>query len=174
VVNGWQFTGITQFQSGAPIRSLSIDGTTSDGLRAGNANDIMGTPDTTAQQFLICDPREGAQEGEWFNPRCFEAPTRFNNGHYAWPYLKGPGFQNWDLSVFKNWQVGSNENHKLQFRVSTFNTPNHPIPFFSGQELRTSFTDGVLTDEQIETDNIGSTALKRGRRIFQFAFKFMF
>jgi hypothetical protein len=62
VVNGWQFTGITQFQSGAPIRSLSIDGTTSDGLRAGNANDIMGTPDTTAQQFLICDRSFSVQE----------------------------------------------------------------------------------------------------------------
>ncbi len=174
VLNGWQLTGITQFQSGAPIRDLGMAGTTSDGVSANDAIDITGSPDTTTQPFLVCDPREGKREGEWFNPRCFEAPTIGNNGHFAWPYFKGPGFQNHDLSLFKNWRVGSSEDRKLQLRVSFYNLPNHPLPFFSGQELRLFFTDGYMTDETIQADNVGRTALKRGRRIMQFALKYMF
>jgi hypothetical protein len=174
VLNGWQLTGITQFQSGGPIRNLSLSGQTSDGVPAGNAIDMTGSPDSKAVPFLICDPREGARGGEWFNPRCFAAPTAGNNGHFAWPYFKGPGFQNHDLSVFKNWQLGASEDQKLQFRVSFFNLPNHPLPFFSGQELRLDYVDGALTEDVIARDNIGGTALKRGRRIMQFAVKYMF
>ncbi|MGH9339816.1 MAG: carboxypeptidase regulatory-like domain-containing protein [Acidobacteriota bacterium] len=174
ILNGWQLTGITQFQSGAPIRRLGMAGMTSDGISANDQIDITGSPDTTAQPVLICDPREGTQEGEWFNPRCFEAPTIGNNGHYALPYFKGPGFQNHDVSIFKNWQIGNQEDRKLQFRASFYNVINHPIPFFSGQELRLNFTEGALLPETIETNNIGRTALKRGRRIMQFAIKYMF
>ncbi|UCF38434.1 MAG: hypothetical protein JSU96_06210, partial [Acidobacteriota bacterium] len=111
---------------------------------------------------------------EWFNPRCFEAPSIGRNGHFARPYMKGPGFQNHDLSIFKNWQIGTAEDRKLQFRVSFYNILNHPLPFFSGQETRLNFTDGVMTEETIEQDNVGRTALKRGRRIMQFAVKYMF
>ncbi|UCF38843.1 MAG: TonB-dependent receptor [Acidobacteriota bacterium] len=174
VVNGWQLTGITQFQSGGPIGRPGLGGTNADGGSANDAIDITGSPDSQAVARLTCDPREGKQEGEWFNPRCWEAPTIGNNGDFTIPYLKGPGFQNHDFSIFKNWQIGSAEERKLQFRVSFYNILNHPLPFFSGQERHLEFTDGVMTDEQIAIDNVGRTALKRGRRIMQFALKYMF
>ena len=38
--------------------------------------------------------------------------------------LYGPGFQNWNIGVFK--VFGINERHKIQFRGEFFNFPNHP------------------------------------------------
>jgi len=174
LLNGWQLTGITQFQSGAPIKSLGMAGTTFDGSSATDAIDITGSPDSAAVPHVVCDPREGKQDGEWFNPRCFEAPSIGNNGDFALPYMKGPGFQNHDLSIFKNWQMGPSEERKLQFRVSFYNILNHPLPYFSGQELRLNFTDGLMTDQVLADDNVGRTALKRGRRLMQLAIKYMF
>ena len=88
--------------------------------------------------------------------------------------MKRPGFQNHDISVFKNWRVGSSEGRRVQFRVSFYNILNHPLPFFSGQETTLNFIDGAMTQEQIAADNVGRTALKRGRRITQYALKYMF
>lgn len=36
-----------------------------------------------------------------------------------------PGFQNWNLSAFKNFRIA--ERHNLQFRSEFFNFPNHPV-----------------------------------------------
>jgi hypothetical protein len=36
-----------------------------------------------------------------------------------------PGINNWDISVFKNFRLGSSEARRLQFRWETYNTFNH-------------------------------------------------
>jgi hypothetical protein len=38
--------------------------------------------------------------------------------------LLGPGFQSWDISLLKNFQI--RERLRMQFRFETFNTFNHP------------------------------------------------
>ena len=38
-------------------------------------------------------------------------------------FLRGPGINQWDISLFKNTRVGDRVN--LQFRLETFNTFNH-------------------------------------------------
>jgi hypothetical protein len=40
--------------------------------------------------------------------------------------LIGPGFQQWDISVFRDFQI--TERWSGQFRVETFNTFNHTNP----------------------------------------------
>jgi hypothetical protein len=39
--------------------------------------------------------------------------------------IYGPGLNNWDVSLFKNFRLGSNEARRLQFRFETYNTFNH-------------------------------------------------
>ena len=185
ILNGWQISGITQFQSGAPL-GVSPNGETSvidpndptndDGspnyLDIGS-NQINGTPDTAARAVVICDPREGLEEGQFVNPRCFAAPTPGNNGMYQIPYLKYPGFQNHDLSIFKNFALNpGNEDQKLQFRFSMYNFPNHPIPAFAGNDMQLQFNGGQLSESTLA--NFGKPSEKRGKRIIQFALKFMF
>ena len=78
---------------------------------------------------------------------------------------------NHDLSLFKNWAL--TEHKKLQFRWSMYNFLNHPLAFFQGsQNLQLNFVNGVLDKNTL--DNFGTPALRRGRRLMQFAFKFMF
>jgi hypothetical protein len=40
--------------------------------------------------------------------------------------LRGGGVQNWDLSLFKNIPLGSNEERYIQLRLEAFNVFNHP------------------------------------------------
>lgn len=37
----------------------------------------------------------------------------------------GPATNNWDMSIFKDFQLGSNEARKFEFRFETYNTLNH-------------------------------------------------
>jgi hypothetical protein len=171
LVNGWQVSGITQFQSGGPL-SLGLSGTMANGDSIGSIQ-VAGTPDTSARAFIICDPREGLGANQYANPACFAAPTPGSNGHYQTPYMKHPGFQNHDFSLFKNFQVGTNEDHKLQVRVSGYNFLNHPIPLFvGGNETQLNFSNGELTQQTL--DLLGRPQTKRGRRLMQIALKFYF
>ena len=40
-------------------------------------------------------------------------------------YMHGPGTNNWDISLFKDFRLGSDERRYLQFRIETYNTFNH-------------------------------------------------
>jgi hypothetical protein len=183
-LNGWQVSGITSFESGAPFQvfsenfsgAIAMSGTSVDGDDLSGENApifITGTPDTSVQPFLVCDPRDGLAENQWANPNCFTAPTRGQNGHYQMPYLKRPGRQNHDLSVFKNFTWG-NEHQKLQFRFSMYNFVNHPQWVFEDGDpgFALDFTDGELAQDSSE--NFGRPIKKRGKRILQFGLKFMF
>jgi len=150
------------------------DPRTGEPMEFSNEN-ITGTPDSAARPVLICDPRTGLVDGQYANPNCFSAPTPGNNGSYQLPYLHQPGFQNHDLSVFKNFSLSStNEALKLQFRLSMFNFLNHPLPFFQGGApgLAMNFENGV--PDQSTLEKFGRPDLKRGRRLLQFALKFSF
>jgi len=184
LLNGWQISGITSFESGMPFNmysenyagSVSVNGTSVDGdAFGGDVGPIflVGTPDTSVQPYLVCDPREGLAANQYANPNCFTAPSRGRNGHYQLPYLKRPARQNHDLSIFKNFSLGR-EDRKLQFRASMYNFLNHPLWVFEEADpgFQLYFEDGVLTQDSI--DNFGIPIKKRGKRILQFMVKFMF
>lgn len=61
---------------------------------------------------------------QWFNPAAYVAPQPFTYGDSA-PYsLFGPGYSDWDMSIFKDFRL--TERFRLQFRSDFFNTINHP------------------------------------------------
>ncbi|MEW5977502.1 MAG: carboxypeptidase regulatory-like domain-containing protein [Acidobacteriota bacterium] len=175
IVNGWQFSGITIFQSGinlgANTGNFSITGTGPGGVSLGQAT-ITGTDAITVQPLLLCDPRSNLASGQYLNGNCFGSPAPGRNGAFQFPYIRGPFFQNHDLSVFKNFQIGSNENHKLQLRFSGYNFLNHPLNSFvdGDPRLQLNYNNGVLSNAK----DFGFTNTKLGRRIVQFAVKFMF
>jgi hypothetical protein len=53
-----------------------------------------------------------------------QPPTATNPGDAAPGVVRGPGVEDFDISVFKNFPFG--EKRYVQFRVETFNTFNHP------------------------------------------------
>jgi hypothetical protein len=176
---GWQVSGISQWQSGAPLTQFSFGGSMAEPdpenpgqFMSFDWRNTTGTPDTPPRPLLLCDPRKGVGPNQYANPACFAAPTLHTNGSYALPYMKGPAFQNHDVSLFKNFEF--NESRKLQFRWSLYNFVNHPLWYFEPSDvaLDMNFEQGV--PNQASMENFGKVHMKRGRRLMQFALKFYF
>ncbi len=176
ILNGWNITGISQLQSGGPF-GISPSGSmvtkNADGtfLSLG-AQQVNGTPNSPARAVITCDPREGRGEGQYLNPKCFAAPTPGHNGMYQIPYLKGPGYMMHDLTVFKDFAIKNSETQKIQFRFAMYNFPNHPIEKMEGNDFQLQFDGGAMTQNTI--NNLGKASRKDGRRMMQFAIKYMF
>jgi hypothetical protein len=181
VINGWQLSGITQIQSGANItglstvpnanfsvnlNSLKIPGTK---YNISSAS-LLGTTDIQLNPILTCNPTSSLGHNQYINPSCFSAPTQIGqNGPTELPAIYGPAFLNFDLGLFKNFQIS--ESKKLQFRVNGYNFLNHPLWSFNGTNLNLGF-DG--STGQLNTPNFGTVTEKQGHRVVQLAIKFFF
>jgi hypothetical protein len=113
IIGGWQFDGITTWNSGSYL-TASSDVNNGMGGRAGNY------PDAVAGQ----NPNSGKHTtGQWFNTAAFANPpyTRYGNSHAG--TVIGPGLVNFDLAFFKN--IKFTESKYFQFRWEMFNAFNH-------------------------------------------------
>jgi hypothetical protein len=186
-VGGWQISGMTQYQSGADLQaSVSSNLSFSAYIPAGttfmgktlmtatqaSAENMLGSGDLTLMPKLTCDPRKGLDKNQYFNPNCFTLSSPGTNGDYIWPTITGPGFVNSDLSLFKNFTFGANENKKLQFRISAYNFLNHPNrTFLAGDNnLKLNFNAAG----NLVNDRTGYADHKTGHRIMQLMAKFTF
>jgi len=85
---------------------------------------------------LIGDPNNGPHTiQQWFNPSAFTDPAPIGTvianhlnpvlaaGNAGRAPIFGPGIQNWDIGVYKNFAV--TERIRIQFRTEFFNAFNH-------------------------------------------------
>jgi len=189
VANGWQISGIVQYQTGADLQAAVAGngnfnytgfipgGTTFMGQTItapvqANGQNALGTPDIQLMPTLTCDPRQRLTAHQYINAACFSPlVTPGKQGNYIFPVLTGPGFFNTDLSVFKNFTFGQSESKKLQFRFSGYNFLNHPNrTFINGdQGLNLTFNStGALANP-----NFGYATNTIGHRIIQGMVRFM-
>jgi len=176
ILGDWQIAGVSTYVSGAPLqttlgnRNFNMGGTLANGTTIG-ATQITGSPDVSAQPLLTCDPTDNIPSGYLFNPACFAAPSVGANGNYVFPYLKGNSYTNHDMSLFKNFSIGS-KGQRIQLRISAYNVFNHPTAYADpGANLTLNFTNGVQSSPnfgKLPDDN------KFGRRIVQLALRFTF
>jgi hypothetical protein len=161
LVNDWAISGITQFQSGFPIR---LD--TEDDTELINSLFFLGTeaPQRVAPfQRLNPNQYNNALNGAyyWFDPNDFQDPPlgQFNTGTQR-TICCGPGLQDWDFSVHK--KITLTENTYLQFRGEIFNLFNH---------TNLSNPDGHFSDGPTAFGRISQAG---DPRLVQFALKFFF
>ncbi len=175
ILGGWQAAGVATYVSGAPLQlangaNFNIQGTNAQGVTI-DGRHIAGSPQMAAFPVLTCNPTENVPSGFMFNTSCFAAPSVGQNGNYIWPTIRGNSYKNVDLSLFKNFSMGS-KGQRLQFRVSAYNVFNHPTWYpDTGANLTLNYTNGVQTNAnfgKINEDN------KFGRRIVQLALRFTF
>ncbi len=172
VLDDWEVSGITQFQSGFPIRLNTEDDT-----ELINSLFFLGTeaPSLVAP-FQKLDPRKVYSNlglttaGYWFNPNDFAtaatnpgAPVpplgSFNNGTQR-TICCGPGLIDWDFSVHK--KIALSGTKYIQFRAEIFNVFNH---------TNYSNPDGGFSDG---TSSFGLITSAGDPRLLQFALKFGF
>ncbi|PYT84496.1 MAG: carboxypeptidase regulatory-like domain-containing protein [Acidobacteria bacterium] len=185
-VNGWEVSGIAQYQSGADLQAAvtsnfnytgfipagtTFMGETITSAIQANSSNVLGTPDITLMPTLTCDPRQGLKQNQYINAACFSPfATPGKQGNYIFPTLTTPGFFNTDISLFKNFTFGQSESKKLQFRFSGYNFLNHPNrTFINGdQGLNLTFnSSGALANP-----NFGYATNTIGHRIIQGMIKF--
>jgi hypothetical protein len=176
VVNGWELSGVTQLQSGAPIQpnTTSLNTNWPTGY---SSQDWLGTNmDANGEPIaqVICDPRSGG--GKYFNPACFAPPSTFGqNGTVIWPYIKGPGYIDSDLSIYKNFNF--KEHQQLQFRMQTYNFLNHPNAdlTLNNSDIALSFNhNNVIAQTNQNTLTTGNALNTGGRRVLMFSLKYVF
>ena len=117
LLDNWQLAGVLQFESGYP-QSLQCGFTCSVNLFGGG--DFSRCNLTGPLQL----PKGQRGFYHFFNTSVIQPPTAANPGNASPDAFRGPGVNDWDLTLFKNFPLG--ENRTLQFRAETFNTWNHP------------------------------------------------
>jgi hypothetical protein len=154
VLSGWEVSGITQFQSGFPVH-----------IQDGNDHELTssidfsaaGTPDLIAP-FHRLDPRNSPTHLV-FDPTSFADPALGNFGTARRTICCGPGLDNSDFSVQKEFPVS--ETKHFEFRWDIFNIFNH-THFYN--------IDGNITDGS----NFGIARKVADPRLMQVALKFYF
>ncbi len=183
IVNGWQVSGITQFQSGANLTgqssngnfNIALNGITIPGTTEKISNQsILGTNAIQLNPIITCDPTANLGAHQWINSSCFSVPTQTGqNGPTILPTIYGPAFFDSDLGIFKNFQI--KESMKLQFRVEANNFLNHPLWSMSqGNALNLSFTQDAAGNISQSNKQFGTAQYKTGQRIVQMQVKFYF
>jgi hypothetical protein len=127
-LDGWELSGVSTFQTGAPL-GLPYSLTYSADLTGGTASAGTTTNGYDSRVVLVADPNSAAPAGQWFNVNAVKAPlpglSPNGIGNASKAPIYGPGLNNWDISLFKNFRLGSNEARRMQFRFETYNTFNH-------------------------------------------------
>jgi len=176
-VNGWQVTGVAQYQSGPPLQPLtggSLYASFNGNLNGVGVNSqgILGTDGIKLMPYLICDPSKGLSAGQYFNPNCFQEPNiRGQNGPLIWPNITGPAYVGGDLGIYKNFKV--RESQSAQFRFTAFNFLNHPNGQFGlTNDINLSFAaPGGGNTNPVTNGKPGFTV---GRRVVEIALKYNF
>jgi len=122
-LGGWEVSGIVTIESGLPI-NLSAGTGVSDFLGSGASSrpDLVGTisyPHTPVTCTPTCH-----QEIQYF-ANVFAAPGKGTWGNLGHNALRGPGRDNWDMSLFKNFTLSESRGSRFELRLETFNTWNH-------------------------------------------------
>jgi len=162
VLGGWQVSGVTYFQSGRPIPIWRGDDIAGVGDTTAQPWDLVGDPNVSSPQF---SQGRNVDQNFWFNPQAFAKPAPGTFGNAGRNPVRGPGFQSWDIALFKNIPLGGTK--RVQIRAEFFNFPNHP-----------NLGDPNLANSGVSTDpasaDFGRVLSKTGERNVQLGLKFMF
>lgn len=157
---GWQLSGITSFVSGTP---LSV------GFTQVTASDITGSPTDTARIVVTGNPVIPKGDRTFyhnFDTSVFRLPATGTFGNSAKTVIRGPGINNWDAAIYKNFTL--REPLRLQFRCELYNAFNHTQ--FSGLDTTARFD---ASGNQINTD-LGAFTSAANARIIQLGAKISF
>ncbi len=111
---GWQVSGIVTLESGLPI-NIGISG------NQGN----NGLPTATNRPDLTGTLTTPHTVNAWFSPSAFAAPALGDWGTFPHNGLRGPGRDNWNISLFKSFTLSESRGSRLELRLESFNTWNH-------------------------------------------------
>lgn len=148
LLNGWQYTGIFQYQTGDRLTIFSGRDNSLTGIRRDRAILTGESPERPA----------GADVTQFLNPAAFALNPIGTFGTVGKGRFHGPNLINWDMGIFKNTSISERIN--TQFRAEFFNAFN-----------RTNFNAPGTT---VSSGNFGRILSAQDPRIIQLGFKVLF
>jgi hypothetical protein len=137
-LGGWQVSGIITMESGLPLNVQLGGKFGGNGLpNATNRPDLAGKISYT-QSAVTCTPACG-QQIQYIDPSAFALPAIGTFGDLGHNALRGPGRDNWNLSLFKSFVFSAERGSRIELRLETFNTWNHTQ--FNGVSNTINFND---------------------------------
>ncbi len=162
IIGNWQVAGIMSASTGnwftATDSTTNLSGSDGGGsVFNASRPDVIGNPNGTH-----CLP------GTLFNTCAFASNTIPGiYGDAGRNIIRGPGYQNWDISLFKGFSIS--EQKRLEFRTEFFNAFNHYNPLFANPNVI-----GTNTATVLGSSTFGFATAARDPRFIQFALKFYF
>ena len=162
-INGWQANGIVKVQTGLPIT-----------ITSGVDNSISGVGNDYADFVPGVNPARPAGASkikEWFNPAAFAKNAVGTFGDVPRNYLRGPGYADVDLSVFKDFA----QEHRIhgRFQAEAYNAFNH-TNLANPTSSVSSGTFGQITGTTSSTGSVNIASVAGSPRVYQFGAKIIF
>jgi Carboxypeptidase regulatory-like domain/TonB dependent receptor len=156
-VNGWQLNTIVNLASGTPF---TVYDSANVSLQ-GQAPEISGF--YSSRPNLISDPNHGPHTpNQWVSRYAFQQLNPVTQagqfGNEGRNVVRGPGIQNVDMSLFKNFSI--RETTRIQFRAECFNLLNH--------------ANLGLPENDLQSPAFGQILQAGPPRLLQLALKFLF
>ena len=143
VFDGWELSGVTSFISGAPS-GIGYSLVQATDLVGGGGAGVDSRVVMIANPILPRDQRNGlcnhafaatataarntAVGGCHLNVNAFASPTAagdFGRGNAPKDVFRLPGTNNWDISLFKTFQLTRDGGVRIQYRLELYNAFNH-------------------------------------------------
>jgi hypothetical protein len=175
--SGWQFSGVTTFQSGKPLTFTDAKNGTAYGTASraqfapgmGNANILNrngGTMLARVKNNTYLNPSASvfvtAPAVPFSAAATTGGPQAIDYGNSSIGSARGPGNDNWDMTLSKMTRVGGiREDATLTFRTEFFNVWNHP------QYANPGIGAGTASYGVINASSVAP-------RLIQFALKYVF
>jgi Carboxypeptidase regulatory-like domain/TonB-dependent Receptor Plug Domain len=145
LAGGWEWGGIWKYWTGPPL-DVTING---------NPGNFVGVvrPDKGSGSAYV----DHSNHLNWLNPAYMIKPADGTVGNVMRNAFNGPGINNWDMSLFKNFNF--TESVRLQLRLETYNTFNHTQP----AAINTVFNSNAIGQAPTAT-TVGNSGLVTGYR----------
>jgi hypothetical protein len=149
ILGGWQLNGILRMVSGLP-GTITANATACNCPGNGNFADHIAP---------VSYPGGIGRGQFWFSRESFAIPgaNRFGNG--ATGNTRGPGFSNYDFSLFR--RIAIKERFQLEFRAETFNLTNTPRFALPERNINSANFGQILTT----LDGAGERQVQFGLRL---------
>jgi hypothetical protein len=156
LLDGWQVSGVTQFQTGSPLNVILATDNSLTGVRLDRPN-LVGEVD-------LDDP----DATRWLDAAAFAAPALGQFGNLPRNAARAAGFSNTDLAVIKRFNAVSSESVRIEFRFEVYNltnTVNLGSPAAAGLQLGSATFGQISRTRTIRGDAGSSRQLQFGLKV---------
>jgi len=124
ILSGWELGSIFSAHTGVPFTAKVNSDIAFTGNSRVNSSAGGQRPNFNPIPGCSTNPVNPGQPTNYINLNCFSLPALGTLGDLGRNTLRGPGFVDFDFSLFRN--IGLHqERYKLQFRAEAFNVLNH-------------------------------------------------